>query len=184
MILLFIWACQPEPPPVLLDIPDFSLVDTQNKPVSRSTFEGKVWLADFIFTSCHGPCPVLSAQMAEIQAHYKLEPELLLVSFTVDPQTDTPAVLADYGRRFQADPSRWLFLTGEPTAVRATIVDGMKQLMENIPATIDQPANILHSERLVLIDRQGKIRAFPDFKEKEELYRNVDAVLQEGRGWF
>lgn len=184
MTLLFLWACGQEPPPVLLDIPDFSLVDTANKPVTRSTFAGKVWLADFIFTSCQGPCPILSAQMAEIQEHYRDEPELLLVSFTVDPQNDTPPVLGEYARRFQANPERWFFLTGEPAMVRATIVDGMKQLMENIPATVDQPANVLHSERLVLIDRQGKIRAFPDFKEKEALYQAVDLVLKEGRGWF
>jgi protein SCO1/2 len=175
--LIWLLACQ-EPLPRLVEVQEFSLVEAGGNTVSRQDLIGKVWLADFIFTSCQGPCPLLSTGMAEIQQHYQTKPELLLVSFTVDPETDTPPVLKAYKERF-GGTERWLFLTGEPATVRKTVVEGMRQLMEKVPESPDKPPNILHSERLVLVDRQGWIRDFPDIKEKETLYKAVDSVLAE-----
>ena len=177
MILLL--ACSsPEPLPKLIEVPDFSLTSQANAPVSKATLTGKVWVADFIFTSCPGPCPILSAKMAEVQAHYAGEADLRLVSFTVDPATDTPPVLAPYAARFGAGPN-WLFLTGDPKVVQTTIVDGFKQMLEQIPAVDGKPASIMHSERLVLVDRHGWMRAFPDPNAPGEVYAQVDAVLKE-----
>lgn len=178
-MIAFLLACSsPEPLPKLLEVPEFSLTSQKQESVSRDSLKGKVWLADFIFTSCPGPCPILSAKMAEIQAHYVAETDLRLVSFTVDPVTDTPPVLATYATRFGAGPN-WIFLTGDPAVVQSTIVDGFKQMLERLPNS----PNIMHSERLVLVDRDGWMRAFPEPNETTELYSQVDAVLKEGRWW-
>lgn len=181
IVMLALSACGGPPPPVLGEIPPFTLTDQAGAAFTRDTLAGKVWVADFIFTSCPDICPVLSAYMAEVQAHYGDEPRVGLISFTVDPATDTPEVLATYGRRFDADPSRWRFLTGDATALRAVVVDGFKQAMEPIAATQTAPETILHGSRFVVVDGQGRLRAFPDPREpgKKELYAAVDALLRE-----
>lgn len=180
-MMLFLLSCT-EPLPKQLEVPSFSLQSQRNETVANTSLAGKVWLADFIFTSCPGPCPILSAKMAAVQEHYAAESELKLVSFTVDPATDTPPVLANYATRFGAKDA-WIFLTGEPALVQRTIVDGFKQMLEQLPATPDRPANIMHSERWILVDRAGWIRAFPDPNNETELYAQVDSVLKEGRWW-
>ena len=177
-------------PERLLEVPEFSLMDQDGQPVGRADLAGEVWLAAFIFTSCPGPCPMISAHMREIQDHYRDVPaaaDLRLLSFTVDPATDQPGVLRAYGERFGADFGRWRLLTGEPVAVEALIVGGFKQALQRLPppegAPAGQPVNILHAERLMLVDRAGWMRGLPDPYEpdKRRLYAMVDAVLAEGR---
>ena len=180
-MIWFLWACSPPPLPQLIEVPAFQLTDSQGASVGKEQLLGKVWLADFIFTSCPGPCPILSAHMAEIQAHYAANTDLKLVSFSVDPATDTPAVLAQYASRFAANPAQWFFLTGDPDLMKKTIEEGFKQAIDSIPATTTKPATIRHSERFILVDRQGWMRDFPDPAEpgKKRLYAAVDAVLGE-----
>ena len=184
MMLLALLACTLDaPPPPGLDdfgpVPAFTLTDQDGATVTPATLSGKVWVADFMFTSCPDICPILSAHMAEIQARYASRDDLHLVSFSVDPATDTPPVLKEYGSRFGAKPGRWTFLTGPLDDVKKTVVDGFKQSMENLPATDLKPATILHGSRFVVVDRRGHMRAFPDPAEpgKTELYAVVDAVL-------
>lgn len=180
---LLLLACLGEPAeplPVLGEVPAFSLTDATGAAVTENTFRGKVWVADFMFTSCPDVCPILATHMAEVQAHYADEPRVHLVSFSVDPGTDTPPVLAAYGARFGADPARWSFLTGPVDAVKAVVVDGFKMVMERTE-TPGAPAAVLHGERFVVVDREGRIRAYPDPKEPGKLgiYAAVDALLAE-----
>lgn len=182
-------GCVTAPAPErLLEVPEFSLVDQGGQPVGRADLAGEVWLAAFIFTSCPGPCPMISGHMKEIQEHYRDVPaaaDLRLLSFTVDPVTDRPEVLRAYGERFGADFGRWRLLTGEPAAVEALIVGGFKQALQRLPPPEGAagPVNILHAERLMLVDRTGWMRGLPDPYEpdKRRLYAMVDAVLAEGR---
>lgn len=181
MSLLWLWlGCQtPEPLPDLGEVPAFSLMDQQSRPVSRDSLAGSVWVANFIFTSCASVCPTLSATMAEVTKAWIEEPKVRFVSFSVDPETDTPTVLAGYAARFGADPQRWSFLTGPPADVRHVVVDGMKQVMERLPP--GSPDSVLHGERFVLVDKMGRIRAFPEPKEPglKELHDGVRALLDE-----
>ena len=182
MILALLWACVPSIPlPDLGEVPAFTLLDQSGATVTRESLAGDVWVVNFIFTSCPDVCPVLSTHMTEVQKHYTGRDGLRLVSFSVDPLTDTPPVLAAYGRRFDADPARWSFLTGETTAVRALVVDGFKNLMETVPATGVEPETVLHGSRFVVVDRQSHIRAYPDPAKpgKAELYAAIDAALRE-----
>lgn len=174
----------PADPPVHLDdygkVPDFALVDQTASPVTLAAFAGHIWLADFMFTSCPDICPTLSARMATVAVKYAAEERMQFVSFSVDPQTDTPARLLDYSARFDAKYPTWRFLTGETTAMRKVVVDGFRLLMDKAPATDVAPESILHGSKFILIDASGTIRAYPDPEGRGEIEAYVDLLLKEG----
>lgn len=190
MMLLMALACTVTTPDqaagvALLDdygaVPAFSFTDETGAAFTDQRLRGKVWLADFFFTSCPDICPVLSAHMAEIQAHYRDRSDFELVSFSVDPVTDTPPVLQAYATKVGGTPGRWHFLTGPLGDIRTVVIDGFKQAIDARPGDATDPATILHGARFVLVDRVGHIRAWTDPKEPEKktLYAAVDAVLAE-----
>ncbi|HEX4136446.1 MAG TPA: SCO family protein [Bryobacteraceae bacterium] len=144
-------ACAREKPlPVLGEIPQFQLLNQQGKKFDRSSLDGHVWVADFIYTNCEGPCPRMSSRMHGIQK--ATDTSVKLVSFTVDPARDTPQALEAYGRKFAADDSRWTFLTGETATLNMLDHDAFK--LGNVSAILD------HSTRFVLIDKQGRVRGY------------------------
>lgn len=143
----------PRPLPVLGQVPAFSLVDQHSRAVTHDTLRGSPWIADFIFTRCAGQCPMMTAKMAQIGS--AVPGALTLVSFTVDPAWDSPQVLAAYAKHYGADP-RWLFVTGDPEAIRRLCLDGF-----HLSVSEDQdPALLTHSSRLALVDREGRIRGY------------------------
>ena len=135
----------------MYDAPVFaSLTDQDNKPVSSDDLRGKVYIADFIFTHCAGPCPMMTAKMAELQSLIR-HPDVRLVSFTVDPQRDTPDVLKSYAQRHNADAARWLFLTGSVEQMRDLAV-GYK-----VAAQREADESVTHSTHFLLVDRGGHV---------------------------
>jgi protein SCO1 len=112
--------------PVYGTVPDFALTDQSGRPVRRADMEGKVWIASFIFTNCPDECPLMTAEMAQFQSDWAHVPDLRLVSISVDPERDTPAVLSQYADRFNADPERWLFLTGDKRAIYRLAREGFR----------------------------------------------------------
>ncbi len=145
-----------EPLPIGPTVPEFSLTERSGETVTRSDLLGKVWVADFIFSRCAGPCPQLSGKMQRMQADFADQPDVKLVSFMLDPTNDTPAVLRDYAKRFHADPRQWWFLTTTSEKTMHSLVQqGFFQTV--IPASGNQ--ELIHSEYFVLIDRAGRIRA-------------------------
>jgi protein SCO1/2 len=149
-------------------VPDFHLTERNNQPVSRQDLDGKVWVADFIFTHCAGICPAMSGNMEKLQK--RLPREILLVSFSVDPYNDTPEVLTEYAKRYDADPERWLFLTGDPKAIQELSVGGFKLALEQ-GGTEAEP--ITHSSRFVLVDQRGHIRGYYSTEEADALDKLV-----------
>jgi protein SCO1/2 len=146
-------ACTRVPPlPVYGQVPGFQLTSQSGEPFDRKALEGKIWVADFIFTRCPGPCPRMSAQMRRIQSAVRELPDVRLVSFSVDPERDTPAVLAAYATRYEAQPGRWFFLTGDRKSLDA--LDRRAFMLGNIDGSLE------HSTRFVLVDRRGKIRGY------------------------
>jgi protein SCO1/2 len=148
--------------------------------VGREDLLGTVWLAGFVFTRCTGPCPELTLRMRSIQqglADRGLSARL--VTFTLDPEHDTPAVLAAYARRFHADPDRWWFLTGnDQPSTHRLIREGFLQTV--VPAAAGEP--LTHSTYFVLLDHQARIRAVYDGLDPQSKLRilgDVEALLQE-----
>ncbi len=148
-------------------VSDFHLVERSGRPVGLSDLKGKVWVADFVFTRCMGPCPLLSRTMKDLQESL---PGVSLVSFTVDPVHDTPAVLADYAEKFGADKDRWFFLTGDVAAIHALVLGSFKSaLQENGPSRPGE--EVTHSLHFVLVDKAGRIRGYFNATEPEALER-------------
>lgn len=149
----------PEPPPVLFQVPDFALQDQDGQPFSLASMRGKVWVAGFIFTTCPSVCPKISRAMLDLQQRYARNGvEVELVSFSVDPENDTPAVLKRYAENLGADENHWRFVTGDRAAMEALVVGGFKTAMDRREA-VDM-YDVAHSEKLVLIDAEGGIRGF------------------------
>ena len=138
--------------------------EAPGEPELAAEMLGSPWVADFIFTRCGGSCPILSAKMVALSERMTGVPGVRFVSFGVDPEYDTPEVLAEYGRKLGADPSRWSFLHGERPVIRSLIKDGFKLAIED--AAPDSVEPILHSTRFVLVDGEGTIRGYYDGMEQ------------------
>jgi protein SCO1/2 len=174
--LLILSACAGKQPalPVFGQIPRFELIDETGRPFDGKSLDGTVWVADFIFTTCTGPCPRMSSLMRQVQQAASSIPEVKLVSFTVDPEHDTPAVLAQYALRYHAQPERWHFLTGTREALDHLTRDAFK--LGNVDG------QLVHSTRLVLLDRQARIRGYYSTSEDSpvgQLVRDIKRVLAE-----
>lgn len=152
--ILFVCGCRLKPPlPVYGAVPEFTLTGQDGRPFDSHALDGKVWVADFFFTSCTGPCPRMSSMMRRMQNDFKGERDLNFVSFTVDPARDNPVALAVYAKRFQAEPDRWHFLTGP--------IEELNRLSLKVFMLSAVTANSLdHSTRFALVDRRRRIRGF------------------------
>ena len=143
------------------NLADFSLTDSSGRPVTRAALDGKFLVVDFLFTSCSTTCPFVNKQMAQIQQLTTNQPDIKLVSITVDPRDDTPAVLQKYGQSFGADPHRWLFLTGEKTALYHLIGNSFLAQDLNDPFGY-MPGNFSHTERIAVVDPHGHLQGYFD----------------------
>jgi len=180
IIIALIAVMQPdgaeEQLPIIGKIPAFDLVDQNSKQFTLKNLEGNVWLADFIFTTCSGPCPIMTERMGMVQ-HDLLETEKLkFVSFTVNPDYDTPEVLKKYAQRFDADVSSWSFVTGKYDQIQELIVEGFKMG--------DVEEIVFHSTRFALVDHEGNLRGYYSGTEPAEhdiLTRDIHALINDIR---
>jgi cytochrome oxidase Cu insertion factor (SCO1/SenC/PrrC family) len=166
----------PDPEP-LADIGDFTLQERSGRTVGRANLLGKVWVADFIFTRCSTLCPQITGTMARLQKELDQGRfrEVELVSFSVDPDHDTPEVLQEYAQRFGADPERWLFLTGKREDVYQLIQKSFMLAVQQNEGADRTPGNeVLHSPRLAVVDRRGRLRAFFDGQQVDAQGNPVD----------
>ena len=143
------------------ELVDFSLTDRTGRTVTRSDLAGKFLVVDFLFTSCSLTCPVVNGHMAEIQKLTTNQPDVELLSLTVDPRDDTTEVLTKYGAQFGADTNRWLLLTGEKNDLYHLIATSFLSQDENDPFTY-MPGNFSHTERIAVVDSRGNVRAYFD----------------------
>ncbi|MEP7198663.1 MAG: SCO family protein [Chloroflexota bacterium] len=177
-------------------VPDFTLVERSGRTVQLTDLRGKVWVVNFAYTQCTDTCPMQTANMARLQKDFAGEPDVRLVSISVDPAHDTPEFLREYASRYNADADRWLFLTGNKEAIYDLAIKGFRL------GVVEQPdeyqhvhsdgtlhihktaagERVVHSSRFVLIDRQAQIRAYFRGTEEEALARlrvAVRRLLQE-----
>lgn len=140
-------------------LPEFSLINQENQPVTLQSLKGYVWVANFIYTGCGATCPTQTQRMSFLQTLVTSD-EVKWVSISVDPEIDTPARLQEYANRYKADPAKWFFLTGDTQTIQDVATQGFKLSMKKEDAT-----TIFHSERFVLVDRMGEIRGYFEFSE-------------------
>jgi protein SCO1/2 len=145
-------------------VPPFALTERSGKTITNNQLFGKIWVADFIYTTCPGPCPLVTAGMAKLQDAVAGDPDVQLVTFTVDPTTDTPAILAAYADHFRADKDRWWFLTGPQKQVYALIHDGFWLPVVDNSGQPPVPGQykVTHSTQLALVDASGVVRGYYD----------------------
>lgn len=153
-------------------VPDFSLIERSGSRISLAELKGKVWIANFIYTTCQDTCPLQSAEMAKLQEEIGNKEGLRLVSISVDPERDNPETLSRYAHRFNADPNFWLFLTGNRKDIYHLAQEGFR--LSAVPVAEGAEKNqqpILHSSRFVLVDDQTRIRGYYDSQDAEALQR-------------
>jgi len=165
--------------PVLGVVQDFALTNQLGQPVTLADLQGKVWLADIIFTRCPGPCPRMTRQMAEIQRSLAGKAPVRLVSLTTDPGYDSPVVLSNYARRFDADPQRWQFLTGTKTAIAGLAIDSLKltALEKSAADRTSEEDLFIHSTIFVLVDKQGRLRGIFETSDADQEWAQVRPAI-------
>ena len=149
------------PPPVMKEIPDFNLMNYDGKPFSRDSLFNKISVIDFIFTSCPGPCPIMSKNMKELYNQYKLHPDLQFISISVDPDYDNLEVLNAYADANGVIDERWKFLRGEMIDIKNLSTNGFLFMSKNLPAG--------HSVKFVLLDSNANIRQYYDGTDKASI---------------
>jgi protein SCO1 len=146
-------------------VPSFQLIDQNGESFGSQQLLGKIWIADFVYSTCPGPCPMISSRMGELQKPLR-DTDVKLVSFSVDPRHDTPAVLREYAAKLNAQPGRWHFLTGDKDTIYRLSRDGFK-----LAAADNEAAGPIHSTRMVLVDRSGTIRGYYDATDADAVTR-------------
>ena len=153
--------------PVLGQVNDFNLRDSQGKSFSLENLKGKIWVADFIFTTCAGICPVMTKNMGYLQSAIMVFDNVDLVSISVNPEQDNVDELARYAKEKKANINRWHFLTGSREDIQKLAVGSFKV------GSVSEP--IFHSDRFILVDQEGKIRGYYEGTKVE----GINRILQD-----
>tara|TARA_B000000557_G_C20685587_1_gene405050 strand:+ start:263 stop:850 length:588 start_codon:yes stop_codon:yes gene_type:complete len=160
--------------PEIGNVPQFEFTNSDGNIVTLDNLKGKVWVADFIFTTCTMACPMMTGNMNIVHKKFKKNDNVRLVSISVYPEYDTPEVLKNYASQYDADTEKWLFLTGKEDAVKDIIRDGFK--------IGDYEDIIFHSEKFALVDKKGIIRAYYNGMKSEDmkqLKKDINALLKQ-----
>jgi cytochrome oxidase Cu insertion factor (SCO1/SenC/PrrC family) len=151
-------------------VPAFSLTDRTGRPVDLEDLKGKVWVANFIFTRCTGPCPLLTSRMARLHDEFKQRDDVRFVSFSVDPAFDTPKVLSEYAQKHGAASESWHFLTGDTAPVHRLVSEGFRLAVAKNPDA--RPgAEVDHSTKLALVSRDARIVGYYSGTDEADLAR-------------
>ncbi len=175
-LVLFLSACS-NPASRLPDygfVPPFTAIDSTGEPFDRAALAGKVWVADFIYTNCPAECPMMTARMHSIEKQVRGDKDVLLVSFSVDPDRDTPAALTAFAHRFGGPTKQWVFLTGSPATVH--------QLAYVTFHVGDVIGKMTHSTKFILVDKRGHIRGYYssfDQQDIQEMMKDLAVLRKE-----
>lgn len=151
-------------------IPEFELITQNEESKGKNEMEGKITIVDFFFTSCPSICPVMSTEMERVDDAFRNEEDVQIYSISIDPEYDTPEVLAEYAKRHNANPEKWYFLTGEKSKIYDLARCGF------ILPTLDgygDPEEFIHSDKFVLVDDQGRIRGYYSGTNRDEVDRLI-----------
>jgi len=159
-------------------IPSFNFTNQYGKAINPATFDDKIYVSDFFFTSCPTICPTVKVQMRRIYDKYQSDDRLLMVSHTLDPKRDNVEKLLDYSKKLQLEGDKWHFVTGEKEA----LYDMAHAYFVSAAEDADEPGGITHSGKIILTDKEKRIRAFADgtdAKQVTQLLKDIDKLLDE-----
>ncbi len=155
-------------------IPPFRLIDQDGRTVDQSIVKDKIYVADFFFTRCGTVCPRIASQLTRVQDIFRNNPNLVFLSHSVDPEHDRPAQLKAYARKYEAIPGKWYFLTGTKTEIYNLAMHGYYLPVVDAGVKAGNPdETFIHSEKLVLVDKEGIVRGFYDGTDKKDVDRLV-----------
>ena len=160
-------------------IADFKLVNQDSIVITRDDLRGKIYVADFFFTTCRTICPIMKSQMHRVYEEIKNDPEVMIVSHTIDPEHDTVALLHDYAERLGAETEKWLFLTGQKDSIYYL---AQTSYFATAMEDKNEPDGFIHSGAFLLIDKKGRIRGKDDGTREEEvnqLIRDIRVLKRE-----
>lgn len=138
-------------------LPKFSFTSQSGQVFNSDSIKGKVVISDFIFTTCQTICPVMTSQMTRVQEAFKNDPNVLILSHSIDPEGDSVPVLKDYAKRFGVIDSKWKLLTGKPDDI---FFMAHKGYAVSAGADNTDPQGFVHSDKMVLVDKEGRIRGY------------------------
>jgi len=171
--------------PISGTVPDFEFTDSNGQIITREDMKGKVWVADFIFTTCTMACPIMTGNMNIIHKTFRDNNNVRIISISVYPEYDTPAILKEYASRYNANTDRWHFLTGPEESVKKIIKNGfktVKKIIKNGFKIGDYEDIIFHSEKFALVDISGNIRGYYSGMKTEDmsqLQKDIKILLRE-----
>ena len=160
-------------------IPDFAFVDQDSQQVTQQTVDGKIYVADFFFTSCPSICPKMKSQMLRVYEEFKDNPDVLLLSHSIDPQHDTVAVLKEYAERLGVESEKWHFLTGKKDSIYDIAMQYLVGVEEDGNAA---GGGFTHGGHFVLLDGQRRIRGVYDGTKEasvDQLMQDIPLLLNE-----
>ena len=164
-------------------VPDFSLTNQEGKTVTSGYLKGKVFVADFFFTRCPGICKKMSSQLTRVQERFLNNRDVQIVSFSVDPENDTVPALQEYAGRYGIRADNWQLLTGDKSQVYRLAKNGYYvTAKEDKPDATDLEERFVHTDKFVLVDRQGRIRGYYNVtirNDVDRLITEIDILLRE-----
>ncbi|HRO74865.1 MAG TPA: SCO family protein [Crocinitomicaceae bacterium] len=155
----------------------FSFKDQHNQTVTNELVKGKIWVAEYFFTTCQSICPVMNQEMMNVQKAFKNDDKVKILSFTVDPEIDTPEKLNDYAKNHHADENQWYFLTGKKEELYAFARQSIFVLKPAEASNLgDAGSDFIHTNNFVLIDGQGRIRGYYDGTNSDEVKQLITDI--------
>ncbi len=153
-------------------IAPFEFLDQDSTIITNATFNNQVYVADFFFTSCPTICPVMKQQMLRVYQAYENDPEVAIISHTIDPTHDTVALLKDFAQKLGVSSSKWHFVTGDKDEIYDL---GEQSYMVVANEDEEAPGGYIHSGAFLLIDKKGRIRGVYDGTVAEQ----VDVLIND-----
>lgn len=154
-------------------IPPFSFVNQEGKTITDRDFSNKIYVANFFYATCPRECPKMSDQLKRVQEAFSKDDGVMIISHTINPEHDSVQVLAEYARKYNADPKKWWFVTGTKESINSIAQDGYIVSA----AQGKNPEDFFHSQDLILIDKDKHIRGFYDGMDAP----SVDTLIAEIR---
>ena len=154
-------------------IADFSFTNQNGKTITQKDYEGKIYVADFFFTTCKSICPKMTTNLVDVQKAFLHNPKVKLLSFSVMPDIDSVSVLKDYAELNGVVDSKWNLVTGDKKAIYTMARKSYLAVKQGKP---DEQYDMVHTENFVLVDSKKQVRGFYDGTKKEEIQRLIEDI--------